>query len=236
MLTKMESANSYLHYYADPMKIKKIQVMIVDDHKMFVEGVQAIFSGSQDIEIVKAIYDGKDVIEALDKNKNIQLILLDINLPNINGLELTKLIKKKYPDVRILVLSMYNNAEYIKEVLKEGASGYILKNTDHEELASAIHSVSQGQQYYSQPVTQTMMNSFAKKNSGSNMDIMQVKISKREKEILGLIIKEHTAQEIANMLFISLHTVETHRSNLMSKLGVRNSAGLVRVALENNLV
>jgi len=80
------------------------------------------------------------------------------------------------------------------------------------------------------------MNSFAKKNSGSNMDIMQVKISKREKEILGLIIKEHTAQEIANMLFISLHTVETHRSNLMSKLGVRNSAGLVRVALENNLV
>ncbi|HQW12920.1 MAG TPA: response regulator transcription factor [Saprospiraceae bacterium] len=236
MLTKMESANSYLHYYADPMKIKKIQVMIVDDHKMFVEGVQAIFSGSKDIEIVKAIYDGKDVIEALDKNKNIQLILLDINLPNINGLELTKLIKKKYPDVRILVLSMYNNAEYIKEVLKEGASGYILKNTDHEELASAIHSVSQGQQYYSQPVTQTMMNSFAKKNSGSNMDIMQVKISKREKEILGLIIKEHTAQEIANMLFISLHTVETHRSNLMSKLGVRNSAGLVRVALENNLV
>jgi len=232
----MESANSYLHYYADPMKIKKIQVMIVDDHKMFVEGVQAIFSGSKDIEIVKAIYDGKDVIEALDKNKNIQLILLDINLPNINGLELTKLIKKKYPDVRILVLSMYNNAEYIKEVLKEGASGYILKNTDHEELASAIHSVSQGQQYYSQPVTQTMMNSFAKKNSGSNMDIMQVKISKREKEILGLIIKEHTAQEIANMLFISLHTVETHRSNLMSKLGVRNSAGLVRVALENNLV
>ncbi|HQW56314.1 MAG TPA: response regulator, partial [Saprospiraceae bacterium] len=90
----MESANSYLHYYADPMKIKKIQVMIVDDHKMFVEGVQAIFSGSKDIEIVKAIYDGKDVIEALDRNKNIQLILLDINLPNINGLELTKLIKK----------------------------------------------------------------------------------------------------------------------------------------------
>lgn len=236
MLTKMEGAISYLHYYSGPMKNKKIQVMIVDDHKMFVEGVQAIFSGSKDIEIVKAIYDGKDVMEALDKNKNIQLILLDINLPNINGLELTKLIKKKYPDVRILVLSMYNNAEYIKEVLKEGASGYILKNTDHEELASAIHSISQGQQYYSQPVTQTMMNSFAKKNSGSNMDIMQVKISKREKEILGLIIKEHTAQEIANMLFISLHTVETHRSNLMSKLGVRNSAGLVRVALENNLI
>lgn len=232
----MEGAISYLHYYTGPMKNKKIQVMIVDDHKMFVEGVQAIFSGSKDIEIVKAIYDGKDVMEALDKNKNIQLILLDINLPNINGLELTKLIKKKYPDVRILVLSMYNNAEYIKEVLKEGASGYILKNTDHEELASAIHSISQGQQYYSQPVTQTMMNSFAKKNSGSNMDIMQVKISKREKEILGLIIKEHTAQEIANMLFISLHTVETHRSNLMSKLGVRNSAGLVRVALENNLI
>lgn len=210
--------------------------MIVDDHKMFVEGVQAIFSGSKDIEINTAIYDGKDVMNALERNPGIQLILLDINLPNINGLELTKLIKSKYPDVKILVLSMYNNAEYIKEVLKEGASGYILKNTDHEELASAIHSVHNGNTYYSQSVTQTMMNSFAKKSGSGNLDIMQVRISKREKEILGLIIKEHTAQEIANMLFISLHTVETHRSNLMSKLGVRNSAGLVRVALENNLV
>jgi len=133
------------------------------------------------------------------------------------------------------VLSMYNNAEYIKEVLKEGASGYILKNTDHEELLTAIKAVSNGQQYYSQSVTQTMMNSFAKKKNTSN-DLINVKISKREKEILALIIKEYTAQEIAKLLFISLHTVETHRSNLMSKLGVRNSAGLVRVALENNLL
>ena len=236
MLRSAENLDPPKFYFTTKMKNKKIQVMIVDDHKMFVEGVQAIFSGSKDIEINTAIYDGKDVMNALERNPGIQLILLDINLPNINGLELTKLIKSKYPDVKILVLSMYNNAEYIKEVLKEGASGYILKNTDHEELASAIHSVHNGNTYYSQSVTQTMMNSFAKKSGSGNLDIMQVRISKREKEILGLIIKEHTAQEIANMLFISLHTVETHRSNLMSKLGVRNSAGLVRVALENNLV
>lgn len=209
--------------------------MIVDDHKMFVEGVSAIFFGSKEIEICATIFDGKDVMETLRQNPEIQLILLDINLPNINGLELTKLIKKDFPNTKILVLSMYNNAEYIKEVLKEGASGYILKNTDHEELLAAIKAVYNGQQYYSQSVTQTMMNSFAKKKNSSN-DLINVKISKREKEILGLIIKEYTAQEIAKMLFISLHTVETHKSNLMSKLGVRNSAGLVRVALENNLV
>lgn len=218
------------------MTKSKIQVMIVDDHKMFVEGVQAIFSNSPEIKIVETIFDGQDVMSAIEKNPSIELILLDINLPNLNGLELTKQIKKKYPQIKILILSMYNNAEYIKEVLKEGASGYVLKNTDHEELVQAIQSVHNGNQYYSQSVTQTMMNSFAKKNQGNNMDILQVKISKREKEILGLIIKEHTAQEIATMLFISLHTVETHRSNLMSKLGVRNSAGLVRVALENSLV
>jgi len=210
-------------------------MMIVDDHKMFVEGVSAIFSGSKEIEICGAIYDGKDVLETLHNTPEVQLILLDINLPNINGLELTKMIKKDFPDIKILVLSMYNNAEYIKEVLKEGASGYILKNTDHEELLTAIKAVSNGQQYYSQSVTQTMMNSFAKKKNTSN-DLINVKISKREKEILALIIKEYTAQEIAKLLFISLHTVETHRSNLMSKLGVRNSAGLVRVALENNLL
>ena len=214
----------------------KIQVMIVDDHKMFVEGVQAIFSNSAEIKIVETIFDGQDVMAAIEKSPKIDIILLDINLPNLNGLELTKQIKKKYPAIKILILSMYNNAEYIKEVLKEGASGYVLKNTDHEELVQAMQTVFNGSQYYSQSVTQTMMNSFAKKNQGNNMDILQVKISKREKEILGLIIKEHTAQEIANMLFISLHTVETHRSNLMSKLGVRNSAGLVRVALENSLV
>ena len=167
----------------------KIQVMIVDDHKMFVEGVQAIFSNSSEIKIVETIFDGQDVMAAIEKNPKIDIILLDINLPNLNGLELTKQIKKKYPAIKILILSMYNNAEYIKEVLKEGASGYVLKNTDHEELVQAMQTVFNGSQYYSQSVTQTMMNSFAKKNQGNNMDILQVKISKREKEILGLIIK-----------------------------------------------
>mgnify|MGYP000650314359 FL=1 len=218
------------------MSLPKIQVMVVDDHKMFVEGVQAIFSDSSHIQVVKTVHDGNEVMKSIENTPNLDIILLDINLPNINGLELTKLISKKYPAIKILILSMYNNAEYIKEVLKEGASGYVLKNTDHEELLNAIQSVFAGNQFYSQSVTQTMMNSFAKKSQRNNTDILQVKISKREKEILSLIIKEHTAQEIANMLFISLHTVETHRSNLMSKLGVRNSAGLVRVALENNLV
>ena len=218
------------------MSLPKIQVMVVDDHKMFVEGVQAIFSDSSHIQVVKTVHDGNEVMKSIENTPNLDIILLDINLPNINGLELTKLISKKYPAIKILILSMYNNAEYIKEVLKEGASGYVLKNTDHEELLNAIQSVFAGNQFYSQSVTQTMMNSFAKKSQINNTDILQVKISKREKEILSLIIKEHTAQEIANMLFISLHTVETHRSNLMSKLGVRNSAGLVRVALENNLV
>lgn len=213
-----------------------IRVLVVDDHKMFVEGVQAIFSNSSEIQIVDTIFDGKDVMSVVEKTPGVDIILLDINLPNINGLELTRLISKKYPNIKILILSMYNNAEYIREVLKEGASGYVLKNTDHEELLNAIQAVYAGNSYYSQSVTQTMMNSFAKKQQGNTFDIMQVKISKREKEILGLIIKEHTAQEIANMLFISLHTVETHRSNLMSKLGVRNSAGLVRVALEHGLV
>jgi len=218
------------------MSLPKIQVMVVDDHKMFVEGVQAIFSDSSHIQVVKTVHDGNEVMKSIENTPNLDIILLDINLPNINGLELTKLISKKYPTIKILILSMYNNAEYIKEVLKEGASGYVLKNTDHEELLNAIQSVFAGNQFYSQSVTQTMINSFAKKSQRNNTDILQVKISKREKEILSLIIKEHTAQEIANMLFISLHTVETHRSNLMSKLGVRNSAGLVRVALENNLV
>ena len=163
----------------------KIQVMIVDDHKMFVEGVQAIFSNSSEIKIVETIFDGQDVMAAIEKNPKIDIILLDINLPNLNGLELTKQIKKKYPAIKILILSMYNNAEYIKEVLKEGASGYVLKNTDHEELVQAMQTVFNGSQYYSQSVTQTMMNSFAKKNQDNNMDILQVKISKREKRDPG---------------------------------------------------
>ena len=158
------------------MSLPKIQVMVVDDHKMFVEGVQAIFSDSSHIQVVKTVHDGNEVMKSIENTPNLDIILLDINLPNINGLELTKLISKKYPAIKILILSMYNNAEYIKEVLKEGASGYVLKNTDHEELLNAIQSVFAGNQFYSQSVTQTMMNSFAKKSQRNNTDILQVKI------------------------------------------------------------
>ena len=133
------------------MSLPKIQVMVVDDHKMFVEGVQAIFSDSSHIQVVKTVHDGNEVMKSIENTPNLDIILLDINLPNINGLELTKLISKKYPTIKILILSMYNNAEYIKEVLKEGASGYVLKNTDHEELPMQFNQSLQATNFTANP-------------------------------------------------------------------------------------
>jgi DNA-binding NarL/FixJ family response regulator len=132
---------------------------------------------------------------------------------------------------------MFNEESYVTEILNHGASGYILKNTGREELLQAINKVNEGQSYFSKDVTQTIMKGLMKHRKSSKKSTKLIpKISRREKEVLELIVKEHTTQEIADKLFISLKTVESHRSSLLAKLNARNSAGLVRIAMENNLV
>ena len=212
-----------------------IRVMIADDHNMFVEGIESILDGMDNIQVVSKCYTGPEVFEKL-VNTPADVILLDINLPGMNGIEVCQRLSKDYPDVKVLALSMHNEESFVTEILKHGAQGYILKNTGKKELVQAIETVNSGQSYFSEEVTETIMKSLVNQRTGSKKSAMlSPKISRREKDVLELIVKEYTTQEIADTLFISLKTVESHRRSLLTKLNVRNTAGLVRVAIENQL-
>lgn len=214
-----------------------IKILVADDHMMFVDGIDSILKDENDIEVVGRCYDGPSVIEFLKKD-NADLVLLDVNLPEMNGIEVCKQVNKSYSDTKILAISMFNEESFVTEILNNGAEGYILKNTGREELLTAIRTVNNGKTYFSKDVTQTIMKSLMKSRKASNSTKggFIPKISRREKEVLKLIVEEYTTQEIAKELFISLKTVESHRSSLLAKMNARNTAGLVRITMENNLL
>ncbi len=214
-----------------------IKVCIADDHAMFVDGIESILKTAKNIRVVDRCFSGSQVSEMLTNSES-DVLLLDINLPEINGVDLTKILTKEFPNTKVLVLSMYNEESFVTEILKNGAVGYILKNTGRTELVKAIETVASGQTYYSQEVKEVLMNKALKKNKTKKTyhSFMVPKISRREREILHLIVKEYTTLEIAETLFLSQKTVESHRCNLISKLNVRNTAGLVRASIQHRLL
>ena len=213
-----------------------IKIFIADDHTMFADGIESLLSQEDGVMVVGKCFDGESIFENVDKEA-IDVLLLDVNLPKMSGIEVVKRLSKENPNIKVLALSMYNEESFISEILNNGALGYILKNTGRTELLRAIKTVHQGQSYFSEAVTQTIMKGLVKKQEKENKNPKNLpKISRREKEVLELIIEEHTTQEIAEKLFISLKTVESHRSSLLAKLNARNTAGLVRVAIRNNLL
>ena len=213
-----------------------INILLADDHTMFVDGIDSILKTEDDISVVGKVYNGADVVDFI-KNNDVDLVLLDVNLPEMNGIEVCKTLRDAKDETKILAISMFNEESFVTEILNNGAQGYILKNTGREELLKAIRTVVGGKSYFSDDVTQTIMKGLMKQRKASKQkEGFFPKISRREKEVLRLIVQEHTTQEIANKLFISLKTVESHRSSLLNKMNARNSAGLVRIALENNLL
>ncbi|MEE9439880.1 MAG: response regulator transcription factor [Saprospiraceae bacterium] len=213
-----------------------INILIADDHTMFVDGIDSILKTEKEIKVVGKCYNGPDVLSFVKDNK-VDLILLDINLPGMTGIEVCKALREIKNEVKILAISMFNEESFVTEILNNGAQGYILKNTGRDELIKAIKTVVGGKSYFSDDVTQTIMKGLMKQRRASKQkEGFFPKISRREKEVLRLIIQEHTTQEIAKVLFISLKTVESHRSSLLNKMNARNTAGLVRITLENKLL
>ncbi|MBX2816552.1 MAG: response regulator transcription factor [Saprospiraceae bacterium] len=210
-----------------------IRVFIADDHRVLVDGLQTLLLDIEDIQVVGTGHTGLEALAYLQDHE-IDVLLLDINMPQLNGIETAKRVSKEFPSVHILALSMYNKASFIQQMLKNGAKGYILKNTGRDQLIEAIRTVASGQQYLGQSVSQTLMNNLL---SGQDQSMSFIpEITPREKEVLHLIAKEHTTTEMSAALGISLNTVETHRKNLLSKFGVRNSVGLVRAAMAKGLL
>jgi DNA-binding NarL/FixJ family response regulator len=213
-----------------------IKVLVADDHKMFVDGIVSILRNEEDIQVVGKCFDGSAVFAEIE-DKSPDVLLLDISLPGMSGIDVCKRLTATHPNIRVLAVSMHNDASFISEILKNGAMGYILKNTGKAELVLAIKNVSEGKSYFSKEVAETIMRGLVQdSDSKKKASDPQFMLSEREKEILALIAEEFTTQEIAQKLHLSFKTVEGHRRNLFSKLNVRNAAGLVRVALENNLL
>lgn len=210
-----------------------IKVLIADDHRIFVQGVSSLLNRSEDISVVGNAYNGEDVLEKL-KSMDVDVVLMDITMPKMDGLTATKLIKEKFPNTKVLIFSMHQEEQYVKSLLEAGATGYILKSADYEELTSAIKKVATEAPYYSNEVVSNVMSSFGQKKEPVQGTVEQ--LTKREMEMVQLIAEEYTMTEIADKLFISEHTVRSHRKNILHKLGVRNTAGLIKYAFQHGLV
>lgn len=209
-----------------------IQVFLVDDHKMVIQGLQLLLENNNDIEVIGTAMDGEEAISKIPITKP-DVVLLDINMPKINGIDTCKILIKSHPNIKIIAISMHQETSLIKMMLKAGAKGYVLKNAGKRTLIDAIKTVYNGKIYLDATVNDIVLNSLA--NSSKKKTSPFPTISRREKEVLQLILAEHTTQEMADKLFISFGTIETHRRNLLNKLGARNTAGLVKIALEYEL-
>jgi two-component system nitrate/nitrite response regulator NarL len=212
--------------------MKKHKVILVDDHQMLIDGLSAILAANENIEILKTFTNGNLLLEELHDLQP-EIILTDISMPDIDGYELTKKIKQQNPSIQVIALSMSGSIADINKMLDVGISGYVLKNVGNQELIEAIYKVAQGKMHFSDDVTEEMVkNKHAKPNKQED----QVKLTERELEILKLIVQELNNAEIADKLFISERTVETHRKNMIRKFNTKTIVGLIKYAMDHKLI
>lgn len=216
--------------------MEKIKVILADDHQMFLDGLSSLLSQLKDVQVVAAVNSGKEVLDKL-QDQLPDLVIVDLNMPVMDGLETTRQIKKKYPNLKVLGLTMENDLTAVTGMLEAGACGYILKNTGKAELELAIRQVIKGEPYLSQSISnrlaQNLLQNFQQRKEIENELSL---LTERELEILKMIALEHSNTEIAELLFISPKTVETHRKNLMKKIGVKNSLGVYKFAVKHKLL
>ncbi len=212
-----------------------MKILLVDDHKLIRDALKVYLENDDEFVIVDEAGNGQEALVLL-KNLAVDVVMLDINMPVMDGITCAKKIKEQYPEIKILALSMYNDNQFIKQMLAAGAAGYILKNSGEEIIKTALRKVYNGETYYSAEVAETVMQGMLKGDVKRNSKlVVDLPLTSREKEVLHLIIKEYTNQEIADELFISPRTVDAHKRNLLEKTGSKNIAGLVLYAIEKNL-
>lgn len=209
-----------------------INLLIADDHTMFLQGIISLLEQEPNITIVDKAVNGNEALEIIKKGV-VDFIILDVSMPQMDGIELSKILKKQHPNVKILIVSTHSNVMIVSRLIRIGVNGYLLKNAEKEELLKAINTIASGENYFAEELEEKhLTNSSRIEKQVSNL----TELSSREKEILVLIAHEYNTAEIAEKTFISLNTVNTHRRNLLSKLNAKNTAGLVKYAVENGLV
>lgn len=211
------------------MQTDKINILIVDDHPVVIEGVKTLLKDIYFVNIAGSCNDGVSTKKFIETNSDIDIILLDINLPDVSGMEMCLEIKKKHKNINIIALSNYSERSMINKMIENGASGYLLKNAGSKELLDAINNVIDGKHYFSDEVTKKLM------EPSRNTTILP-KLTRREKEILQMIAEGEPSSVIADKLFISLLTVETHRRNIIQKFQAGNMFSVLKIAIENKII
>ena len=213
--------------------MKDVRILLVDDHQLIIDGLQSLLNDTEGIRVVSNSSNGKSAIELLEV-LDVDVILMDIDMPIMNGLDAAKIIKQKHSSIKIIMLSMHSEKAMIKDLIQIGVDGYLLKNSSKEELINAIVKVSAGGQYFSSDVTLSLLIDDSSEIRGNSLK--GVNLTNREIEIIKLIAEGYTNKEIGEKLFISHRTVDSHRTNLMKKLEVNNVAGLISYAIKRGIV
>ncbi|HAP64910.1 MAG TPA: DNA-binding response regulator [Cytophagales bacterium] len=213
------------------------KLLLADDHHLVAQSLKPVLEEDTQHEVVGIVENGQQVLNFLTQQP-VDLVIMDLNMPVMNGIEASKEIKLNHPEVKVLILTMHDQGEYVKKVLAAGAAGYLLKTSRLELFVAAVQTVLAGQHFYDPAVTQKVMEDFREEapKDVKRKTALPSPLSKREKEIIKLVSQDLSSQEIGEQLNISTRTVETHRRNIISKLGVRSTAGIVRFAMENGLL
>ena len=211
-----------------------IKVLIVDDHGILRSGVKLIIDQTEDMEIVGQACDGHEGIELARKLKP-DVVLMDISMPGLNGIDATKEIVRENPDIKVLALSAYCNRRFVRDMLKAGVSGYILKDAMADELVYAIKSVHAGRRYLSEKVAKLVVDDYAQGGTSDSVKELLDKLTTRERELLQLIAENKTTKETAKLLHVSVKTIEARRLNIIKKLGVSGTAELTKIAIREGL-
>ncbi len=212
-----------------------INIILADDHQIVREGLISLLDDDPQIVCHGQAKNGQEALDLLATTKGVDIAVLDVEMPVMDGVEATRHIKAKYPQVKVLILTMYTKHEFITSLIREGVSGYILKERGREELIKAIHEIHMGKQYFGERVTSKLIEAMKAPPRPTEAEKI-VKLTKREKEVLKLIAEGMTTPQISAKLFIANSTVETHRRNLIDKLDVPNSKGLVAYAVKHKII
>ncbi len=215
--------------------MSKIKIAIADDYKIFREGLKVGFSADDSLQVVLEADNGEDLLKGMETITP-DVILMDLKMPIVDGMEATKMVRKKYPTVKVLVVSMYEDDKFIIHLMENGANGYLLKNAEPDEIRRSIYAVYENGYYFNDLVNKALLKKLVLKNNLKPSFNQNVELSERELEVLKLICEEKTAGEIAKEIYLSPRSVEGIRQRLIEKVGVRNSAGLVMFAVKNGIV